>query len=149
MFGELAVIDGMSRSASALAIVDTVVYTLTREQVRKHMRDMPQLAFNFMQKLSVRVRYNTKQVDSLATLDVSQRLARKLLELAQDYGTVEAEGVRINTRLNQSDLASLIGATRESINKVLRFFRKQKLICMNAGIITILDTEALHAQLVA
>jgi CRP/FNR family transcriptional regulator/CRP/FNR family cyclic AMP-dependent transcriptional regulator len=149
MFGELAVLDGMPRSASALAITDTVVYTLTRAEFQAHMQAMPQLTLNFLQKLSVRMRYNTKQVDSLATMDVSKRLASKLLELAQDYGTAEANGVRIDTHLNQSDLASLIGATRESINKVLRFFRKQELIRTNAGIITILDPEALYAQLIA
>jgi CRP-like cAMP-binding protein len=149
IFGELAVIDAMHRSASALAITETVVFTMTRHQLHVHLRTIPQLALNFLQKLSMRVRYNTKQVDSLATMDVSKRLARKLLELAKDYGIINANGTSLKTQLTQSDLASLIGATRESTNKVLRLFRKQGLVEVNAGIITILNLEALHHQLVS
>jgi CRP/FNR family transcriptional regulator/CRP/FNR family cyclic AMP-dependent transcriptional regulator len=147
IFGELAVIDGLPRSASAVAVTDTVVHTLNRERFRDYMRQWPRLALNFMQTLSKKVRYNTQQVDSLASMDVSRRLARKLLELGQDYGTAEAQGVRLNTALTQSDLASLIGATRESTNKVLRQFRDDGMISLNNGAtIIIRDAEALRTH---
>jgi CRP/FNR family cyclic AMP-dependent transcriptional regulator len=144
IFGELAVIDGLPRSASAVAMEDTVVYIMSRERFREHLRKSPQLVFNFMNALSVRVRYTTRQVDSLTLLDVPQRLARKLLELAQQHGQVEAEGVRINLILTQSDLASLIGATRESINKAIGAFRKQGFILVKSNHITIIDPDALR-----
>lgn len=146
IFGELAVVDELPRSATALAITDTVVYTLNRELFSLQMRRMPQLALNFMRLLTKRLRYNTQQVDSFTSMDVSRRLARKLLELAQDCGTVETIGVRLNTPLTQSDLASLIGATRESTNKVLRAFRKDGLITTQNGHIFILDADALRMQ---
>jgi len=144
MFGELAVIDGLPRSASAVAMDRTVVHILSRDRFREHMRRSPQLAFNFMKTLSVRVRYSTQQVSSLTLLDTPGRLARKLLELARDHGQVEPTGVRINLTLTQSDLASLIGATRESVNKALGSFRRRGLILTHAGHITIVDPDALR-----
>lgn len=149
MFGELAVIDGLPRSATAVALDKTLLYTISREGFRLHMQRFPQLALNFMKELTHRVRYNTRQMDSLASLPVSQRLARKLLELAQDYGRIEADNVIIDMTLTQTNLASLIGATRESTNKILRDFRERTLIWFENGRITILDADALRAEVTA
>jgi CRP-like cAMP-binding protein len=149
MFGELAVIDGLPRSATAVALDETMLYTISRESFRQHMQRFPQLALNFMKELTHRVRYNTRQMDSLASLPVSQRLARKLLELAQDYGRIEADNVIIDMTLTQANLASLIGATRESTNKILRDFRERYLIWFEHGRITILDADALRAEVTA
>ncbi len=144
IFGELSAIDGMPRSASARATEETVVYTLNREQLRAHLLASPQLAYNFMQALAVRVRYSTLQVGNLSLHDVPSRLARKLLELAQGNGRVEANGVRIDMPLTQSDLASLIGATRESTNKALGIFKRRGVIRMEQTHITIVDPDALR-----
>jgi CRP/FNR family cyclic AMP-dependent transcriptional regulator len=149
IFGELAIIDGLPRSATAIAMDATVVYTIDREDFRRHMRQYPQLALNFMRELTRKVRYNTRQMDTLSSLPVPQRLARKLMELAQDYGRVESDGVVINMQLTQGQLASLIGATRESTNKSLRDFRLREWIEVQKGHITILDPEALRAQVSA
>lgn len=146
MFGELAVIDDMPRSASVAAMEDTVVLTLSRDRFREHTRRTPQLALNFMKSLSVRLRRSTQQVGSLTFLDVSGRLARKLLELATDYGVAETDGVRINTALTQTDLAQLIGATRESINKVLGAFRRQGWVVTRQSYIVIVDPDALREE---
>ncbi|MFQ5420428.1 MAG: Crp/Fnr family transcriptional regulator [Anaerolineae bacterium] len=147
IFGELAVIDGLARSASAIALGHTVLYTFSREAFRAHMRRCPQLALNFMKMLSQRVRYNTKQMDSFASMDAPRRLARKLLELAQGYGRVTPQGVAIQLALNQSHLASLIGATRERTNKCLREFREKSWISLQDGTIFILDPEALRMEI--
>ncbi len=144
IFGELAVIDGMPRSASALAVDETIVHILSRERLRAHLQASPQLAYNFMQALAVRVRYSTLQVGNLSLHDVPSRLARKLLELAQGNGRVAADGVRIDMALTQSDLASLIGATRESTNKALGNFRRSGIIRIEQNHITIVDPDALR-----
>ncbi len=144
IFGELSVIDGLPRSASAVALNDMVVLMLGRDRLRGHLRTMPQLAYNFMQALSVRVRYSTLQVGSRTLLDVPARLARKLVELAQLYGEVATDGVRLNVTLTQSELASLIGATRESINKALAHLRREGVIRLDQNQITILDPDALR-----
>lgn len=147
IFGELAVIDGLPRSATAVAMEATVLLVINREAFRDHMRQNPQLALNFMQELSSKVRHNTRNIDSLTTLPVPQRLARKLMEMAQDYGRATDKGVFINTSLTQGQLASLIGATRESTNKALRDFRQRDWIAMENGRITILDPDALRAEI--
>ena len=144
IFGELAVIDGLPRSASAAALEDTVVLTLSRDRLREHMRRAPQLALNFMRALSVRLRSSTQQVETLTFLGVPGRLARQLLGLARDYGVVEPDGVRIDTTLTQSDLASLIGATRESINKAMGSLRRQGLVITRGNSIVIVDPDALR-----
>ena len=144
VFGELAVIDGLPRSASAAAMEDTGVYCLSRDLFREHMRRAPQLALNFMKALSVRVRYTTRQVGNLSLLDVPSRLARKLLDLAQNYGQVQFDGVKIKLALTQSELANMTGTTRESINKTLGNFKRQNLIRVEQGHITILDPDGLR-----
>lgn len=146
IFGELAVIDGMPRSATAVALTATTLAIMNRDTFRRHMQNCPQLGLNFMRELSQRVRYNTRQMDSLVTLGISQRLARKLLHLAQDYGTTSDIGVAIDLSLTQSDLASLVGATRESVNKTLRDFRDKQWVFLKNGRLHILDPDALRAH---
>jgi CRP/FNR family transcriptional regulator, cyclic AMP receptor protein len=146
MFGELAVVDGLPRSATAVAMHPTTLYLLSRDNFRKHMQQSPQFALNFLQELTLRVRYNTRQMDSLASLTVPQRLACKLIELAHNYGRAAADGVMIDMLLSQTDLASLIGATRESANKSLRDFRRQRWVSLCDGRIIIHDADALRAQ---
>jgi CRP-like cAMP-binding protein len=147
VFGELAVIDERPRSASAVAMENTLVLTLGRDRLREHMQRAPQLALNFMKALSVRLRYSTQQVETLTFLDVPGRLARRLLQLAQDYGVAETDGVRINTTLTQSDLASLTGATRESINKAIGAFKRRGLVTTRQGYMVILDPDALRDEM--
>lgn len=145
IFGEMALIDDLPRSASAAALEDTVAYALSRDNFRKHMRHTAQLALNFMKALSLRVRYTSQLVGNLALLDVPSRLARKLLDLAHMHGESQPErGIRINVALTQSELANMIGTTRESINKALGHFKRQSLIRIEHGYITILKPEALE-----
>ncbi|MBK8429949.1 MAG: winged helix-turn-helix domain-containing protein [Chloroflexi bacterium] len=79
-------------------------------------------------------------------MSVPARLARLLLTLAQDYGRIHPQGVLIHSQLNQTELASLIGATRESTNKALATLRREELIALEEGQIIILDPEALRRQ---
>jgi CRP/FNR family transcriptional regulator, cyclic AMP receptor protein len=146
MFGELAVVDGLPRSATAVAMHHTTLYLLSRDNFRRHMQQCPQFALNFLQELTLRVRYNTRQMDSLASLTVPQRLARKLIDLAHSYGRAEADGVVIDMALSQTDLANLIGTTRESANKSLRDFHRQRWVSWREGRITLHDVDALRAR---
>ncbi len=148
-FGELAVIDERPRSATAVATQHTLVFVLSRERFLEHMRRSPRLALNFLEAMSTRVRYSTRTVGSLSLLDIPGRVARKLLDLAQTYGEPEGDGVRIGLALTQSDLASLVGATRESINKVLGSFRRQGLIRIEQGHFVILNRAGLEELLKA
>ena len=144
VFGELALIDGLPRSASAVAVEATAAYLLTRERFRQQIERTPQLALNLMRALSVRLRYSTEEWSNMAFQDVPGRLAHKLLELAEHHSEATTGGLRITAPLTQSDLASFIGATRESINKTLAFFRRQGIVQIRDGYIIICNAAALR-----
>lgn len=143
LVGEMSVIDELPRSASAVALERATVLRLSRERFREHVRRSPQLAFNVMKALSVRLRFSTRQLDSLSMASIPTRLARKLLELADQHGVAEGRETQIAMTLTQSELASLLGATRESVNKALGQLRRQGLIRQEEGQLIIVDRDAL------
>ena len=143
IFGELAVVDGEPRSASARAIENTVVYFIDRQTFQRHMMSIPQLAMNFTQLLTKRMRYNTSQLNSMASMTVSSRLARLLHKLSIDYGKETEEGISIEINLTQTDLASLIGATRESTNRAMRSLRESSIVSNQNGKLLVLNQDSL------
>ena len=145
-FGELALLDGLPRSAGAVAMEQTVTFTLHRDDFLRHLEAHPRMARSIIEVLSTRLRYTTTYAESLAFLDVYGRVAAKLLELAERYG-VQKEGIEIELRLTQAELASWVGTTRESVNKVLGTFRGQGLIEVKERKITILDRERLRKRI--
>ena len=146
VFGELALLDGLPRSAGAVAIEKMVTFTLHRDDFLRLLETCPRMAKSIIEVLSLRVRYTTEYAESLAFLDVCGRVAAKLLELADRYG-VQTAGIEIELRLTQAELASLVGATRESVNKVLGAFRDQGLIEIEGQRITILDRPRLKRRI--
>ena len=148
VFGELSMLDGLPRSAGAVAIEHTEVFTLHRDDYLALLERSPRIALGIITTLSGRVRYATRYAESLAFLDVFGRLADRLLELADCYGVNRDEGTEINLRLTQTELASLVGTTRESVNKVLGTFRDQGLIRLHGQRITILDRRGLRRLIV-
>jgi CRP/FNR family transcriptional regulator/CRP/FNR family cyclic AMP-dependent transcriptional regulator len=147
IFGELALLDGLPRSAGAIALEKTVTLTLHRDDFLRHLEAYPRMAQSIIEVLSARLRYTTAYVESLAFLKVHDRVAAKLLELAERYGT-EKEGIEIGLQLTQAELAAWVGATRESINKALGHFRDLGLIKLEGQKITILDRRGLEDQVV-
>jgi CRP/FNR family cyclic AMP-dependent transcriptional regulator len=148
VFGELSMLDGLPRSAGAVAIEKTEVLTLDRDDFLALLERFPRLAAGIIATLSQRFRYTTKYAESLAFLDVFGRVADRLLELADCYGVDRAEGREIDLRLTQTDLASLVAATRESVNKVLGTFRDEGLIKLDGQRIIILERRGLRRRIV-
>ena len=146
VFGELALLDGLPRSAGAVAMEKTVTFTLHRDDFLRHLEACPRMARSIMEVLSTRVRYTTDYAESLAFLDVYGRVAAKLLELADRYG-VQKEGIEIELRLTQAELASWVGASRERVNKVLGTLRDYGLIEIEGQRITILDRPGLKRRI--
>jgi len=148
VFGELSMLDGLPRSAGAIVMEETQVFTLQREDFLELLDAYPRLAKGVVATLSARVRYTTQYAECLAFLDVDGRVAKRLLELA-DQGSVQTpEGTEISLQLTQSDLASLVGATREIVNKVLGAFRRQGLIEMDGQRIVVRDRRGLKRRIV-
>ncbi len=146
VFGELALLDGRPRSASAEALEDTTALVLGREEFRAHLAASPQLAVALIELLSMRLRHATEYAESLAHLDVHARLARTLLEMAGRYG-VERNGLEIDVDLTQADLATMVGATRERVNRALAAFRSQGLVELRGRKIALLDAARLRQRI--
>jgi CRP-like cAMP-binding protein len=143
LFGEMALIDQQPRSATAVAMEDTELLVLSSIHFYHHLRESYQLALNIMSTLSVRLRATTQEVQTLTSLDVSERIVRKLLQLAQRQGTSTQEGIRIRGRLTQTELASLISASRESTNRAMRALVRRGLIDVRHGRIILLEPKEL------
>jgi CRP-like cAMP-binding protein len=99
---------------------------------------------NLLEALSRMVRHVTQLVHDTAFLDVRARLARVLVELAENQGQKGPDGVSLTSRLTQGELANLVGVTRESVNKWLRFYEKQGLLRNDKGRLILTDPERLR-----
>jgi CRP/FNR family transcriptional regulator/CRP/FNR family cyclic AMP-dependent transcriptional regulator len=146
VFGELALLDGLPRSAGAVVVERTTVLTLHRDDFLWHLTEYPGIARSIIEVLSARLRYTTVHAESLAFLDVYGRVAGKLLELAERYGVERGEAIEIDLQLTQTELASWVAATREHVNKVLGAFRDQGLIKMDGQNITVLSRQGLQRR---
>lgn len=146
VFGELAVFDELPRSASASALEDVAVLTLDRTTVLSSLADHPKAAGSILAELSRRLRHANSMIEDIITLDVPGRICKKLLELSDEHGTRTPQGIQIGVRFTQGELASMIGATRESTNKVLRNFQSRGLIRMEGQSLTILRPDLLRQR---
>ena len=148
--GELALLDDEPRSADAIATEPSVLLVLQRDAFRRFLADHPSAATKLLATVSHYLRRNAELIQDATFLDVPARLARVLLDLATD-GTgssdLPAPGAVIPDRMKQGELAALVGATRESINKWLGAFEKQGLIRFDKGEITLLRPSALKQRI--
>jgi len=147
--GELALLDDEPRSADAIATEPSVLLVLQREAFRTFLTDHPAVAAKLLGTVSQYLRRNADLIQDATFLDVPARLARILLELASGPGAVElpAPGVVLPDKMKQGELASLVGATRESVNKWLGSFEKQGLISYDRGQITLLRPAGLKQRI--
>ena len=143
-FGELALLDGQPRSADAIAQEACQLRLLQRDDFLRYLETRPQVATKMLAVLSRRLRHTNQVIQEAAFLDVPARLARLLLELASDQGQPVAGGAVIAARLTQSELAGMIGATRESVNKWLGYYERHGLIRTHRGQITVLRPQGLR-----
>jgi CRP/FNR family cyclic AMP-dependent transcriptional regulator len=144
--GELSLVDGAPRSATAVALDRVEALVLYREGFLAVLKQSPSAALAVMSGLAGMVRRLTVQVQDAAALDVPGRLAKKLLELADRHGQVTPEGVRIALRLTQQELAQMVGATRVSVNQHLGGFQDRGILTMDREGITLLQPEQLRKR---
>ena len=142
-FGEFALLDGLPRSTDAVALEKVECYTLQRSDFLNAILKNPKIAILVLEALSKRLRTTDQMVEDLIFLDVYGRVAKKLLELADAHGVKTGEGVLIDVRLTQQELASIVGASRESVNKVLGYFTDKNFISTDKHHITIHNTNDL------
>ena len=146
-FGELALLDDKPRSSSAVAMERTETLTMHRDDFTSQLRAHPQIAIEILAVLSTRLRQADELIENLTFLDVYGRVAKKLLDLAQEYGLETERGREIRLSLTQRDLASLVGATRESVNRVLSLYRERGLIIVDRSRITVVKPDELRRRI--
>jgi CRP/FNR family transcriptional regulator/CRP/FNR family cyclic AMP-dependent transcriptional regulator len=127
-FGELALLDGQPRSADACALEVVTAAAIQRADFIAACLQHPVIAVQTMQVLSQRLRQTDEMVQDLLFLDVHGRVAKKLLELSESHGVRTPDGIRIEMRLTQGDLAAMVGASRESVNKVMGYLTEKRYI---------------------
>ena len=140
IFGEMALFDDLPRSANVQALENTRTLELHRDVLLGCLRQSPALALSLLRALSERLRHATEGAGDLASLTVVERLLRRLRQLAEWAGTPATDGVRITLPLNQQELATLIGTSRESVNRALVQLRRQGKVRLENGWIVLLET---------
>lgn len=141
--GELSLFDGKPRSATATAMQATRTFVVSREDFVNWIKERPGASLALLETLSLRIRRTNEIVTDLVFLDLPHRLAKHLLTLASSH----AEGNnsrRPRLQVTQGELASMLGVSRESVNKQLNQFSRDGWITLSRGAVTIDDSEALR-----
>jgi CRP-like cAMP-binding protein len=141
-FGELALLDDAPRSAHVIAMDDTVLLQLHREDFRSRLKLSPELSVSLLRELAQRLRRADDTIASLMLLDVNGRIANLLLELAREEGG-EA-GIRITRRLTHASLGQMVGASRETVSRTMRNLVLRNVISVNRRETILLDPGALR-----
>lgn len=145
LFGEIALLDGGPRTASARAMKSVDLLQIHRDHFVPFLHDHPELSVSILPVLCGRIRMNVEFIEDTVFLHLPARLAKRLLALAEVHGKPDPKGTRIAFKLSQQDLAHMIGATRERVNKELGTWRERGLISMGDGMIVISRSDRLRA----
>ncbi|RYZ31524.1 MAG: Crp/Fnr family transcriptional regulator, partial [Propionibacteriaceae bacterium] len=122
MFGELSVFDPGPRSSTATAVTAVEVRTLEHDELMHWIEGHPEVARSLLAQLAGRLRRANDVVADLVFSDVPGRVAKQLLELARRFGDRKDDGLHVHHDLTQEELAQLVGASRETVNKALADF---------------------------
>jgi CRP/FNR family cyclic AMP-dependent transcriptional regulator len=145
-FGELAILDGAPRSATATALEPTETLSLPRDAFLRILGEDPHLSQALLAGLATELRRLTGHVEELHFLDLAGRLATRLGRLARDNHPNATGRVELDWPYTQSDLASMIGATRQSVNKLLSTLVDDDLVRIERDTLLITDLERLEAR---
>ena len=143
MFGELSIFDPGPRTSSAVCVTDVQAATMTSEMLRKWVDDYPSISQQLLRVLARRLRRTNSNLADLIFTDVPGRVAKTLLQLANRFGSQEGGALRVNHDLTQEEIAQLVGASRETVNKALATFAHRGWIRLEGKSVLIVDTESL------
>lgn len=146
-FGEMALLDGEPRSTDAIATEPSSLLILWREEFLRFLIERPQVAVDLLAILSRRLRSTTRLVQDAAFLNVRARLVKVLLELAESKGIPGPEAEVTIPRLTQLDLAAMVSATRESVNKWLRYYERLGMVKLRRGGLDLLQPQRLRQEI--
>jgi CRP/FNR family transcriptional regulator, cyclic AMP receptor protein len=146
MFGELSLFDPGPRSATVTAVTDCTLQSLGHDELGRWLDGRPEVARALLVQLAVRLRKANDVVADLVFSDVPGRVAKALLDLSSRFGRVADDGVHVYHDLTQEELAQLVGASRETVNKALADFASRGWLRLEARSVVLLDVERLKRR---
>jgi CRP/FNR family transcriptional regulator len=146
MFGELSLFDPRPRTSSASAVTDASLASLKHEALIPLLRERPEVSLHMLRQLARRLRRANDVNADLVFTDVPGRVAKNLLDLAERFGNQEPDGLHVHHDLTQEELAQLVGASRETVNKALADFAARGWLQISARSVLILDQERLRKR---
>lgn len=146
MLGELSLFDPGPRTATATAVAETQLIGLGNEQLTQLLGAHPRIAGTLLAALARRLRRTNENLADLVFTDVPGRVAKALLELSQRFGRPVEDGVMVAHDLTQEELAQLVGASRETVNKALADFASRGWLRLEARAVLLTDVERLQRR---
>ena len=147
VLGEIALLDGQPRSLDVTAMNDSLLLVVERRDFLPFLKARPDLMLRLMALLCDRLRRASAAFEGVALSPLSARLARLLLDLGASHGLPGPQGVRIGLKLSQRDMSAQVAATRERVNKQLRFWREAGVLGEQDGHLVLLRPDALRQLL--
>jgi len=146
MFGELSLFDPGPRTATATAVAETQILGLSNEQLQRFIAGRPYVAGTLLAALARRLRRTNENLADLVFTDVPGRVAKALLDLSRRFGRPVENGVMVSHDLTQEELAQLVGASRETVNKALADFASRGWLKLEARAVLLYDLERLQRR---
>ncbi|MCW2805312.1 MAG: family transcriptional regulator, cyclic receptor protein [Propionibacteriaceae bacterium] len=146
MFGELSVFDPGPRSTTATAVTACELRTLEHDELTGWLTGRPEVARGLLGQLAARLRRANDVVADLVFSDVPGRVAKALLDLAKRFGDTREDGIHVHHDLTQEELAQLVGASRETVNKALADFAARGWIRLEPRSVTLIDIERVERR---
>ena len=143
LFGEMALFDPSPRTATATAVSETRLAGLKNESLNGLLRTRPEVSAQLLQALARRLRRTNDSLSDLVFSDVPGRVAKNLLQMAGRFGTRDGGVLRVTHDLTQEELAQLVGASRETVNKALADFAHRGWLRLEGKSVLILEPERL------
>ncbi|GAB47548.1 Crp/Fnr family transcriptional regulator [Mobilicoccus pelagius] len=146
MFGELSVFDPGPRNATATAVAETRLLGLGNEGLQQFLLERPAVAQSLLAALAKRLRRTNDSLADLVFTDVPGRVAKALLDLSERFGKPTEDGMLVAHDLTQEELAQLVGASRETVNKALADFAGRGWLRLEARAVVLIDIERLRRR---
>lgn len=140
-FGEMALLDGFNRSANVIAMQDSKLFIIQRNEFLDLLRKFPDVSIALLQELSTRLRASSMKIKALSLKDAEGKVATVLLQLADDIGKIKQGVVEIEKLPFQHELANMAGTSRETISRTLHSFAKKGLVELDGSKLRIIDYE--------
>ena len=140
-FGEMALLDGLERSATATAMDDSKIFIIQRNDFLELLHEHPEVSIALLQEFTRRLRENGMKIKALSLKDAEGKVAYVILQLADDVGKIKHGIVEIEKLPFQHELANMAGTSRETISRTLHAFAKKGLIELEGSKLRIVDYE--------